>query len=275
MSEPTATDIAKANEHGDRVAGWASGMMTALQKQIPDAIEDATRSRLAQVAITEMRKNPELARCAPASVMGALLKAHSLGLPIGTGEFWLIPYGGNVEGQLGYQGWLTLIRRHANLDRLVDRPVYENEEFSIDDGATVTFNHKRILDPNARGDLLGVYCVGIVNGSWTAVEWMHRDEIDAHVRRYVKSKRGPWSDELSKLQMARKTVVIRWAKRQPMPDDARTFLARSEAALFATIDATRQRPDGSNPVGSLLNGVAGSENVDAPPFDDGAEEGAA
>ena len=293
MTEPTTTDIAKANQHGSAVEAWAAGMMPALMKQIPADIGEAVRSSLAETAITQMRVNPDLARCTPASVMGALLRANTLGLRVGTGEFWLIPRKNGEASkkagrdvyeatpQIGYQGYLTLIRRHSKAIRVVNEPVYEGDDFAIVRHEPVPFRHTPCLNSKERGELRGFYCTGIINGEWTDPAWMDKHEMQAHVDRYVKASWGPWSDELDRVQMARKTVLIRWAKRQQMPDELRTAVFEDDKAWFGMIDATELRADGQHAIvnrggGSLSSRILNSQSVDAPPFDEEqSEEGAA
>ena len=83
--------------------------------------------RMARIATTVLRQNPQLARCTPESFLGALMTASQLGLEPGPiGEAYLVPFGNAVTFIPGYRGltagtavWST--GRHLGRDRLCER----------------------------------------------------------------------------------------------------------------------------------------------------------
>ena len=61
--------------------------------------------RFTRLALTTLRKTPQLQQCAPESFIGALLTASALGLePDVNGECYLVPYKRECTLIVGYQG---------------------------------------------------------------------------------------------------------------------------------------------------------------------------
>ena len=99
--------------------------------------------RFTRLALTTLRKTPQLQQCAPESFVGALLTASALGLePDVNGECYLVPYKRECTLIVGYQGLAKLFWQHPMSARLSAEYVCERDEFSFDKGLNQHLTHR-------------------------------------------------------------------------------------------------------------------------------------
>lgn len=115
-----------------------------------------TADRMTRLALTAVRTTPALATCSEVSLAGALLTAAAMGLEPNTpaNECYLVPYSGEVQFQMGYQGMAKLFWQHPLAAQLECEAVHENDDFSYAYGsnAHLTFvPNKRAPD---RGEII-------------------------------------------------------------------------------------------------------------------------
>ena len=191
----------------DVIQAGAKQFATALPKHI-------NSDRFVRIAITTIRQNPKLAQCSQESLLGALMVSAQLGLEPGTlGQCYLIPYGRECQFQIGYKGMIELLRRSGQLKDIYAYSVYENDDFEITYGLDRNLIHK----PNLanKGDFLGCYCVAILKDDTRAFEYMTKEEIEAHAKKFSKTfGNGPWKTDFE--AMAHKTVVKKMLKWLPL-----------------------------------------------------------
>lgn len=191
----------------DIIQAGAKQFATALPKHI-------NSERFVRIAITTIRQNPKLAQCSQESLLGALMVSAQLGLEPGTlGQCYLIPYGRECQFQIGYKGMIELLRRSGQLKDIYAYSVYENDDFEITYGLDRNLIHK----PNLanKGNFLGCYCVAILKDDTRAFEYMTKEEIEAHAKKFSKTfGNGPWKTDFE--AMAHKTVVKKMLKWLPL-----------------------------------------------------------
>lgn len=123
--------------------------------------------RFTRLALTTLRKTPQLQQCQPESFIGALLTASALGLePDVNGECYLVPYKRECTLIVGYQGIAKMFWQHPLAARLSAEYVCERDEFHYDKGLTPYLTHKPAQGD--RGPVIAYYAiVGLKNGaSW-------------------------------------------------------------------------------------------------------------
>lgn len=203
----TAVVEKKSKTIFDIIQAGAKQFATALPKHI-------NTDRFVRIAITTIRQNPKLAQCSQESLLGALMVSAQLGLEPGTlGQCYLIPYGRECQFQIGYKGMIELLRRSGQLKDIYAYSVYENDDFEITYGLDRNLIHK----PNLanKGDFLGCYCVAILKDDTRAFEYMTKEEIEAHAKKFSKTfGNGPWKTDFE--AMAHKTVVKKMLKWLPL-----------------------------------------------------------
>lgn len=196
-----------------------------------------TAERFARVAITEVRKNPTLATCEPASFMAALVQAAQLGLEIGSGlgHAYMLPFrnnkSGTMEAQLiiGYRGLLDLIRRSGLIRRLSAHVVYAGDKFDYSLGTSEYIEHVPCGE-SASAKITHAYAIAEFKDGAMQMEVMTRGEVD---RIRDRGRKNPvWDSDYA--EMARKTVVRRIAKYLPLSpelSDAMTIEADADQNL--------------------------------------------
>ena len=203
----TAVAEKKGKTIFDIIQAGAKQFATALPKHI-------NTDRFVRIAITTIRQNPKLAQCSQESLLGALMVSAQLGLEPGTlGQCYLIPYGRECQFQIGYKGMIELLRRSGQLKDIYAYSVYENDDFEITYGLDRNLIHK----PNLanKGNFLGCYCVAILKDDTRAFEYMTKEEIEAHAKKFSKTfGNGPWKTDFE--AMAHKTVVKKMLKWLPL-----------------------------------------------------------
>lgn len=178
--------------------------------------------RFARIALTEVRKNPDLAKCSPASFLGALVQSAQLGLEPGSGlgHAYLIPFRNNKTGEtdctfmLGYKGLLELARRSGQLKRISAACVYQGDEFDYSLGTSEYIRHKPCGESRAVA-VTHAYAVAEFKDGGMQIEIMTRQQIDAIKNRGRQNK--VWDSDFS--EMARKTVLRRICKFLPLSSE--------------------------------------------------------
>ena len=174
-----------------------------------------TGERLAQVAMTEINRNPALAKASPISFVGAIMQCGALGLePSGSlGHAYLIPFGNGKDSQgrpniqliIGYRGMLDLAKRSGQISSISARAVYENDDFNYSYGLEETVHH--IPASGERGDLTHVYAVARMKDGGVQFEVMSVFDVEKVKKASKASASGPWVTYYE--EMAKKTVIRR------------------------------------------------------------------
>lgn len=208
------------------ITGTTKGEVVKKSKTIFDVIQAGAKQfesalpkhintdRFVRIAITTIRQNPKLAQCKKESLLGALMTSAQLGLEPGVlGQCYLIPYGTECQFQISYKGMIELLRRSGQLKDIYAYSVYENDEFEMIYGLERNLKHKPNLEN--KGEFIGCYCVAILKDGARAFEFMSKEEIDTHGKKFSKTfSRGPWQTDYE--AMAHKTVVKKMLKWLPV-----------------------------------------------------------
>jgi recombination protein RecT len=215
MREKTMTTAIQKQQPAAELQSILAKMKDEIQRALPKHLSG---DRFARIALTQVRSNPALLAAlgtndGKASLLGALMQAAQLGLEPGVmGSCYLIPYGGQVQFQLGYRGMIDLARRSGHVKTIYAMDVRENDVFVMSFGVDGTLRHEPCLSGD-RGKARGYYAFAELTDGHQYV-YMTADEID-HIRKtYSKGKSGPWQTEFD--EMAKKTVIKRLFKMLPI-----------------------------------------------------------
>jgi len=194
-------------------------MQGAFERAAPRGVEAVQLVRDAQ---TCLRTIPNLDRCEPATVLGALMTAAQLGLRPGVlGQCWPLPfYDGKsrtykAQFVLGYQGMIELAYRSPLTRSIVGRTVYENDlEWDVQLGTEDRIVHRPLLD-GPRGKAIAYYAVLKTANDGHIFFWMSHADACRHRDLYAPKNRegrivGPWAkpeDSPEFEAMAVKTTV--------------------------------------------------------------------
>lgn len=215
-----------------------------IKKQIALAVpKHMNPERLARVMLTEVRKNPELAKAEPGSFMAAFMQAAQLGLEPGgaLGHCYLLPFynkrKGVVEVQfiLGYKGMLDLARRSGEIESIEVRAVYQHDKFHVAFGLDSDLQHVPNFDVEDPGGIRFVYAVAKLRGGGRQFEVMPiRDILKVRdgSQGYKSAKQynrtdTPWIQHFE--EMAKKTVLRRMFKYLPVSIEAARAAGNDDA----------------------------------------------
>ena len=192
-------------------------LLTKMGGQIQKALPSMVSSeRFQRVALTAFSNNTKLQQCDPMSFIAAMIQSAQLGLEPNTplGQAYLIPYGKQVQFQIGYKGLLELAQRSGKIKTLYAHEVRENDTFDIDYGLNQTLTHKPLLKGD-RGEVIGYYAVYHLDTGGNSFIFMTKDEVLEHAKRFSKTyNSGPWQTDFD--AMAKKTVIKQLLKYAPL-----------------------------------------------------------
>lgn len=172
MTRPSAA-IARQQDEKPSVGAMIQSLRPELQRALPRGMD---ADRLARIALTVVRKDPNLAACNPYSFAGALLTAAQLGLEPGVGgEAYLVPYKGECTLIIGYQGFAKLFWQHPLAKHLDAQAVHANDEFDYAYGLGQFLRHKPARGD--RGEVTDYYAVAELTSGGSAFVVLSADEV--------------------------------------------------------------------------------------------------
>lgn len=246
-----------------------------IARALPNNIDP---NRILRIALTAFRKNPELGKCQPLSVLAAVFQASQLGLEISmNGEAYLVPFRDECQMIPGYQGLMKLARNTGVVLDIYAHEVYENDYFELDLGLDRKLVHKPMVVKNGfpapthmRGEIVGFYAVGILrDGTRTFIPMCVDDVLavrdDSKGYKSAKRYNKPSSWDTHFVEMAKKTVIRSLCKMLPKSSQLSAALNLDRAAemgLRQQIDL-HQVADGSYEVPSYDDADDNADDVQA------------
>ncbi len=203
-------------------------MAPEIAKVLPKHIKS---DHLLRVALTEIRKNPKLLECSSQSLLGALMLAAQLGLEPGIlGHAYLIPYyntktrSTEVQFQIGYKGYIDLVRRSGELQTLDVHEVCRGDAFEYEYGLTPKLMHRPALEN--RGEVYCYYAIAKLKDGGFSYLVMSIQDVEKFRKRSKSPDYGPWVTDYD--AMAKKTVIKQLAKYLPLSTEIQTQIVQDE-----------------------------------------------
>ncbi|MGL5676820.1 MAG: recombinase RecT [Cellulosilyticaceae bacterium] len=212
-------------------------LMKAMAKEIEAALPSMVSSeRFQRVALTAFSANPALQKCEPKSFIAAMMQSAQLGLEPNTplGQAYLIPYGTNVQFQVGYKGMLELAQRSGKIKTIYAHAVYDKDVFDVDYGLNQDLKHKPLLT-GERGGVIGYYAVyHTVDDGYNFVYRTKEQILEFAQAKSKTFKNGPWQTDFD--AMAKKTVIKQLLKYAPISIELQQAIAQ-DTTVKTNIDA--------------------------------------
>lgn len=186
-----------------------------IRKALP---KNMSPDRMARIAVTEIRKNSKLLNGSAESLFGAIIQCAQLGLEPGgaLGHVYLVPYGRDIQVQIGFRGMIELGYRSGYLDTLYAAAVYEADDFSVQLGTSPAITHIPALKPESeKGALTFFYAVADTKGG-KQFTYMSMENV-CRIRDSGRFKNPIWMKHF--VEMAKKTVIRRLFKTMPMSSE--------------------------------------------------------
>ncbi len=208
----------------------------AIERALPNV--GITAERLVRILQTQIRINPKLASCSPASLLGAVMFTAQLGLEPGPlGQAYLVPLMNNKSGKLecnfwlGYKGMVTLAYRSGGI--LIDPyEIHEGDKFQFDYGSGKV-EHFYYFGKE-RGPIVGFWSKAQLPNGLTSVRVMTKAEVDTHRQRSRAKDDGPWVSDYGPMGM--KTCIRVHMNYLPLASDTQSAFAADETAMVFTPD---------------------------------------
>jgi len=250
MSEQS-TAIAKVNESLAKATkpGTLAGLkhtqiqdvLCGMKQQINMALpRHLDPDRMIQIVATELSRNERLKECTVTSLIGAVMQASILGFSPASvlGECYFVPYGGQVQFQIGYKGYKKLARQSGQISQLYAECVYKGDTFEYSLGLDKNLIHKPDLFGTRKDeDLLFVYAVAKYKDGTNDFVVLTKTEVEKLRLRNTFQKAipdGAWKTDYS--AMAKAKAVKQLAKWLPLqdtsaPDDFKKAAVLDEAII--------------------------------------------
>lgn len=210
-------------------------VLGAYSEQIANVLPHVlSADRMIAMAATEVTRNPKLMSCTPASLIGAVLQASVLGFQpaAALGYCYFVPYGNQVQFQIGYKGMLDLARRSGEILNVYAEVVREGDEFSY----TLGLHRDLVHVPNSENDLTKpvthAYAVVEFKDGGNTFVVLTRAEVERLRMRSPMQKSTPsgaWATDYE--AMAKAKAIKQLAKYLPLSVDTMTNIAADEAVF--------------------------------------------
>jgi recombination protein RecT len=243
MTETVSTAVAKR----DKPSPWAlvASYRDEFAVVLPTHIRPDTWIRVAQGALKKGKRNQDgiteleiAANNNPAAFVVALRDAARLGLEPGTEEYYLTPRKVNgrneIQGIVGYQGYIELMYRAGAVDSIVAEVVYTDDQFRYSPGQDEFPTHEIDWDADERGELRLVYAYARMgSGATSKVVVLNRAAI-ARIKRSSQGSSGEYSPwVLHPESMWLKSAIRQLKKWVPTSEEYRQALESVEARELA------------------------------------------
>lgn len=244
----TASEVVKAVQAAPKAVS-VQELINKSVKELGRALPDHMNpERLARIALTCIRLNPQLGQCTPESFMGALFTAAQVGIEPVAGRAYILPFRNNrkksdgswhsvMEAQfiLGYKGMGELFYRHEKAVDLAWGIVHEHDEFYYELGTNASLKHKPSMKD--RGEPIAYWVMATLKSGGKPFSVMSREDCRLHGLRHSKSvdkKTGnflpssPWATSFD--AMALKTVLVQLAKLLPLSVELQRAISADETS---------------------------------------------
>lgn len=219
--------VSKVNQNGNLagltqsdIATYISGMKERIAAVLPKHL---TAERIIQMAATTIQRNPQIAKCNTASLLGSVMQASILGFPPvdSLGYCYFVPYGNEVQFQIGYRGFIELARRSGKIKMVYAEVVRQGDEFNAEFGLDPKLEHKPSFDSSK--PMTHVYAVcHFIDGGYNFVVLSKSDVERLRMRSPMQkgSPVGAWKTDYD--AMAKAKALKQLAKYLPLNIDQLT-----------------------------------------------------
>lgn len=207
-----------------------SGMKMQITQALPKHL---TADRMIQMACSLISKNPKLAECSASSLVGAVMQASILGFrPVEQlGECYFVPYGGQVQFQIGYKGFISLSRRTGELKTIYAEVVKAGDHFEVEYGLEPKLIHRPKID-NDDARVTHVYAVARYKDDGYNFLVLTFNQVEKLRKRNPMQKgsaSGAWATDYD--AMAKAKAIKQLSKYMPLSVDFQDAIMSDEAVI--------------------------------------------
>jgi recombination protein RecT len=237
MTAQSVSTAVAGRQKQDHLVDWVRSQQDEIAMVAATHIKP---SAIVRVAHGALRRNPKLMAAAianPQSLMYALLDAARLGHEPDTDDYYLVPFGSEVQGIEGYKGIIERMYRARGVSSVVAQVVRQRDRYATRGENTPPLHeYDDFASPEDRGPMHGAYAYAIFpEGHCSQVIRMGRAEIMLHKAKSRGSDKpdSPWQQW--EPQMWKKTVLRGLEPYVPTSTEYRTAVAGHAAAAVAAL----------------------------------------
>ncbi len=213
----------------NEISQYLMGMRDRVAMVLPKHL---TPERVISMAATTIARDPKIAKCSPASLLGSVMQASILGFPPvdALGYCYFVPYGNSVQFQIGYKGMIELARRSGKIKMVYAEVVREGDDFSVEMGLDPKLHHVPNFDSKKK--MTHVYAVcHFKDGCYNVVVLSASDIERLRLRSPMQKAQpsGAWLTDYD--AMAKAKALKQLAKYMPLNIDQQTAIATDETVL--------------------------------------------
>lgn len=230
--------VKQANKQGN-LAGLKPTHIGAVLEQMIPTIEKTlpkhlTPDRMIQMVTSVLTKNPKLKECTLPSLFGAVTQASVLGFPPvdALGYCYFVPYGKDVQFQIGYKGYIDLARRSGEISDIWAEVVYSTDEFEVEQGLDRHLTHKPGNAVKEDKNITHIYACAKFKDDTKTFVVLTRGDIELLRKRSPMQKdtpSGAWKTDYP--AMAKAKALKQLAKMLPLSIDAIQNMASDEQII--------------------------------------------
>lgn len=207
------------------------GLLQRMAPQLKNALPRHVRTdKFIRTVLTAVRKNPDILACSEGSVLGSVVTSAQLGLELDgvLGEAYLVPYKGECQLIVGYQGFIKLAWQSGMVEDVYAEIVYEKDVFKWSLGTDRRIVHKPSDDiDREKGKITHVYAAVKIKGGGTPFVVLTIAAVEK-LRERSRAKTGPWFTDYE--AMVKKTAVRQLQKWIPKSKEQARAAALDEMA---------------------------------------------
>jgi len=215
-----------------------AGLLNAKREELLQALPKKVKlDRFLRVAMNAIHRNPDLQKCSPTSLYGAIMQSAQFGLEVGLmNQAHLVPYWNSekrcfeAQFQVGYLGLRDMAEWYGDVEDGDAQVVYEKDEFDYELGDSPSIHHKPSKE-QSRGEPAYYYAWAKPKNGKIKVAVMSYAEVEEHRDRFVrKTKSGEFSPAWTKTfdAMGIKTVMRKCYKLVARSPQLREAIALDE-----------------------------------------------
>ena len=241
----------------DQFRNILTRMEGELWKVLPSQIKP---DKFTRIIMTAVQTNPDLLACTQQSLLNACMAAAKDGLLPDGREGAIVPYGENQDGvkQSDRAAWIPMVAgirakilRSGEVIDLRVREVREGDEFDYVEGDDPHLFHRPLLiGGHSDRPIRYIYSIAKFKEGDLSRYVMTIEQIEEIRQKFSKSKKGPWNNPITYVEMAKKTVLRRHAKELPQCTDLTDIVHRDDELFDLQKEqrtVRRQLPAGAPP----------------------------
>jgi len=195
-----------------------------IEKALPKI---CSAERFMRIAMTAITKNPKIAECTEASLMGSLLDLATLGIEADGRRAHLIPYGTTCTLIIDYKGLVELVRRSGDVLKLHADVICDNDIFEYDCGEVT----KHVINfKGDRGNIYAVYATATMKDGSKQCEVMTAADVEKIRSGSMGKNSSPWKNHWG--EMAKKTVFRRLCKWLPLSSETLELVSKDDKQFY-------------------------------------------